>query len=68
MAKLYPPQTPSDAFASEQKVLSEFPNADSVFNGVNWLHHNPRAKQRVGKTDLIILHPGASAGQSQGSR
>jgi len=64
MARLFPPKNPSDAFASEQKVLSEFPNAYSVFNGVDWLNLNPRAKQRVGKTDLIILHPGAGRSQS----
>ena len=60
MANIYPPQTPSDAPASEKKVLAALAglsNAYSVFHGVNWLNLNPRAKQRVGETDLIILHP-----------
>ena len=60
MAHIYPPQTPSNAASSEKKVfdaLSELPNAYSVFHGVNWLNLNTRAKQRVGETDLIILHP-----------
>ena len=60
MARLYPSETPIDAPASEKKVmasLAELPNAYSIFHGVNWLNLNPRAKQRVGETDLIILHP-----------
>lgn len=60
MANIYPPQTPDDAPASEKKVLAalaELSNAYSIFHGVNWLNLNPRAKQRVGETDLIILHP-----------
>jgi len=60
MARLYPSHIPSDAPSSEKVVLdalSKLPNAYSVFHGVNWLNLNPKANQRVGETDLIILHP-----------
>jgi len=57
MVNIYPEQIPSDAPASAKKVLAapfELPNTYSVFHGMNWLNLNPRAKQRVGETDLII--------------
>jgi len=60
MANIYPPHTASDAPASEKKVLTalaKLPNAYSIFHGVNWLNLKPGAKQRVGETDLVILHP-----------
>jgi len=59
MANIYPPQAAADAPASEKKVLAalaKLPNSFTVFHGVNWLNLNPRAKQRVGETDLVILH------------
>lgn len=60
MAKLYPAQIPCDAPLSEKKVLESLaylPNAYSIFHSVNWLNLHPKAKQRVGETDLIIIHP-----------
>jgi len=60
MANIYPQCLPNDAPASEKKVidaLAELPNSFTIFHGVNWLNLNPRAKQRVGETDLIIIHP-----------
>jgi len=60
MANIYPQRLPNDAPASEKKVidaLGKLPNSYTIFHGVNWLNLNPKAKQRVGETDLIILHP-----------
>jgi len=60
MAKLIPPKLGDDAPSSERKVfeaLAQLPDTYTVIHGVNWLNLSPNAKQRVGETDLVILHP-----------
>ncbi len=61
MAKMYPPQPPQTAPATERfvhRALSRLPDSWTVFHSVPWLGHGRRRSAAIeGEADFIILNP-----------